>query len=171
MANTAHIRLATPEDAAVIQDLSHRIWPRVYATMISQEQMDYMLEWMYNRDTLQRQMQHEGVRFLILSTDRPIGFAGFGPSSEHRFKLHKLYVDPDYHGQGFGQLLMHHVWAMLPEDCTGVELQVNKVNPAKAFYQRLGFSIEKEAVFDIGHGYVMDDYIMFKAYQPINQAT
>ena len=171
MAEQAHIRLAQPEDAEVIRDLSYRIWPRVYASMISLEQMDYMLEWMYNTDTLRRQMQDEGVRFLILSTDRPIGFAGFGPSSDRRFKLHKLYVDPDHHGQGLGQLLMNHVWAMLPKDCTGVELQVNKANPAKEFYQRLGFIIEKEAVFAIGHGYVMDDYIMFKAYQPVNQAT
>lgn len=162
MAKTAHIRMATPEDAAVIQALSHRIWPRVYATMISQAQIDYMLEWMYNTDTLRRQMQVEGVRFLLLETDEPIGFAGFGSSEKDRIKLHKLYVDPDYHGQGYGQMLMEHVQRLLPVNCSGIELQVNKSNPALAFYERLGFSIEKEAVFDIGNGFVMDDYIMFK---------
>jgi ribosomal protein S18 acetylase RimI-like enzyme len=39
-------------------------------------------------------------------------------------------------------------------------LQVNKDNKAVEFYKKVGFHIEKEALFDIGHGFVMDDYIM-----------
>jgi ribosomal protein S18 acetylase RimI-like enzyme len=42
-----------------------------------------------------------------------------------------------------------------------VWLQVNKRNePAIAAYLKAGFHIEKEAVFDIGGGFVMDDYLM-----------
>ncbi len=42
-----------------------------------------------------------------------------------------------------------------------VWLQVNKRNErAIAAYLRAGFQIEKEAVFDIGGGFVMDDYVM-----------
>jgi diamine N-acetyltransferase len=167
MANSAQIRTAIPDDASVIQALSHSIWPRVYAKMISKEQMDYMLNWMYNIDTLREQMEHKGIQFLLLETDRPIGFAGFGPSDNGRYKLHKLYVDPDYHGNGYGQLLMGHILKHLPENCSGIELQVNKTNPAKSFYERLGFVVEEEAVFDIGQGFVMDDYIMFKAISPL----
>jgi ribosomal protein S18 acetylase RimI-like enzyme len=39
-------------------------------------------------------------------------------------------------------------------------LQVNKANKAKNFYLKLGFEIREEAVFDIGNGFIMDDYIM-----------
>ena len=39
-------------------------------------------------------------------------------------------------------------------------LQVNKQNPAKDFYTRMGFTIAEEVKLDIGNGFFMDDYIM-----------
>ena len=44
--------------------------------------------------------------------------------------------------------------------CKAIFLQVNKANQAKNFYLQLGFQVREEAVFDIGNGFVMDDYIM-----------
>ena len=42
-------------------------------------------------------------------------------------------------------------------------MQVNKQNDkALAFYRRANFTVREEAVFDVGHGYVMDDYVMVK---------
>ena len=42
-------------------------------------------------------------------------------------------------------------------------LQVNKQNAgAIGFYAAAGFEIAREAVFDIGSGFVMDDYVMEK---------
>jgi hypothetical protein len=41
-----------------------------------------------------------------------------------------------------------------------VFLNVNKYNKAKFFYEKLGFTITKEEVIDIGNDYVMDDYVM-----------
>jgi diamine N-acetyltransferase len=43
-----------------------------------------------------------------------------------------------------------------------LQLQVNRRNKAKSFYEKLGFIIIKEFDFDIGNGYVMDDYLMEK---------
>ena len=43
-----------------------------------------------------------------------------------------------------------------------VELNVNKYNPAKDFYRRHGFTVERDEVIDIGEGYVMDDHVMVK---------
>ena len=41
-----------------------------------------------------------------------------------------------------------------------VILTVNKNNSAKKFYESQGFKIYDEAIFDIGNGYVMDDFLM-----------
>ena len=42
-------------------------------------------------------------------------------------------------------------------------LQVNKQNTgAIGFYAAAGFTIARGAVFDIGSGFVMDDYVMEK---------
>jgi ribosomal protein S18 acetylase RimI-like enzyme len=42
-------------------------------------------------------------------------------------------------------------------------LQVNKRNHgAIGFYRSAGFEVVREAVFEIGGGFVMDDYLMAK---------
>jgi ribosomal protein S18 acetylase RimI-like enzyme len=41
-----------------------------------------------------------------------------------------------------------------------VELQVNRSNPAVAFYRKLGFEVVDEKDFDIGNGYFRKDYVM-----------
>jgi ribosomal protein S18 acetylase RimI-like enzyme len=42
-------------------------------------------------------------------------------------------------------------------------LQVNKRNvDAIAFYRKAGFTVREESIFDIGNGFVMDDYVMEK---------
>ena len=42
-------------------------------------------------------------------------------------------------------------------------LQVNKQNAgAIGFYRLAGFEVVREAVFEIGSGFVMDDYVMEK---------
>jgi ribosomal protein S18 acetylase RimI-like enzyme len=39
-------------------------------------------------------------------------------------------------------------------------LNVNRNNPAKSFYKKLGFTVIKEDDIDIGNGYFMNDYVM-----------
>jgi RimJ/RimL family protein N-acetyltransferase len=47
--------------------------------------------------------------------------------------------------------------------CRRLYLQVNRHNRgAIEAYLRNGFVISREAKFDIGHGFVMDDYVMSK---------
>ena len=48
--------------------------------------------------------------------------------------------------------------------CTAIELTVNKYNSGTiAAYEKMGFEKVRPAVFDIGGGYIMDDYIMKKS--------
>ena len=54
----------------------------------------------------------------------------------------------------FGKIKQH--------GATALQLQVNRNNKAKAFYERLGFTVIDYQVFDIGHGHFMDDYVMEK---------
>ena len=51
---------------------------------------------------------------------------------------------------------------MKKEGATKLQLQVNRDNKAKYFYEKLGFEVVRTQVFDIGQGYVMDDYVMEK---------
>jgi ribosomal protein S18 acetylase RimI-like enzyme len=62
-------------------------------------------------------------------------------------------------------MMLRHVEERARErGCRSLVLQVNKRNDiAVAFYRKAGFSVREEAVFDIGGGFVMDDYVMEKA--------
>ena len=62
-------------------------------------------------------------------------------------------------------MLLRHVEQRAAQlQCRRVYLQVNKHNEsAIAVYRRNGYEVERAARFDIGNGFVMDDYIMGKA--------
>ena len=46
------IRQASVEDARIIREIANVAFRATYATIISQSQIDYMIEWMYSEDTL-----------------------------------------------------------------------------------------------------------------------
>ena len=80
---------------------------------------------------------------------------------KRQLKINKLYVLTDFQGKGAGRALVQKAKERATTTrCKAIFLQVNKVNPAKNFYLQLGFQVREEAVFDIGNGFVMDDYIM-----------
>ena len=80
------------------------------------------------------------------------------------FKLHKLYLQPEWHGYGLGSRLLQHVeHEVRASGGRGLVLSVNKRNArAIAAYKRNGFIIAQSVVTDIGNGFVMDDYVMAK---------
>lgn len=154
--------MALCADIADIQDIAHKTWPSTYGDIISSDQIEYMLEMMYEPEALERQM-FEGKHFLIAETQKegPIGFASYGNIGSGIFKLHKLYVLPKCHGKGAGKQMLKAILDKVI-DLGGKELllQVNKKNKAVSFYQKMGFSIVREYDLDIGRGYWMNDYVM-----------
>lgn len=159
------IRPASLEDIPLIQELSQEIWHEVYPSVISLEQIDYMLERMYSTEALREQITQLGHQFLILeSGDQAVGFASYSIKSEfepERYRLHKLYLRTNLHGKGLGKELIRQICNEISKNgALKLELNVNKKNPAVGFYEHLGFYQEKETKVDIGNGFVMDDYIM-----------
>ena len=50
-------------DRGFIRSVSERTWPSTYGHIISQEQIDFMLDWMYSDASLEKQM-NTGLRIL-----------------------------------------------------------------------------------------------------------
>lgn len=157
------LKKAKEEDIEIIRDIATATWPDTYLELIGQAQIDYMLEKMYNRGELLKELM-DGYVFLIAEDgDKQYGFAGYSiiNHEERIYKLHKLYVLPAAHGKGVGKLLINEVFNQVKNaGAKSLQLCVNKGNNAKDFYHKAGF-IEKESVkIDIGNGFVMDDYVM-----------
>ncbi|RZK37967.1 MAG: GNAT family N-acetyltransferase [Pedobacter sp.] len=157
------IRKAKEQDIEIIRSIAAATWPSTYLDIIGQNQIDYMLDKMYNKGELLKQLM-EGHIFLIAEdNENQFGFAGYSivDHEERIYKLHKLYVLPSAHGKGVGKLLINEVFNQVKDaGASALQLNVNKHNKAKDFYLKGGFIIKESVNLDIGEGYFMDDYVM-----------
>jgi GNAT superfamily N-acetyltransferase len=147
--------------------LAHRIWPVVYPSIISLEQIRYMLTRFYAPELLKHEIEAEGARYaLIHEGTHKIGYVAWQPRDGGQTAfLSKLYLLPDRHGRGLGaRALQWTVDEALRAGCARLMLRVNRNNqPAIRAYLRAGFAFESDLCTDIGGGFVMDDYVMTRA--------
>lgn len=158
------IRTARISDIPVIQSITYLVWPSAYRDILSQEQINYMLELMYSTASLEKQMTALNIEFILLvADDLPSGFASFSFQEENIHRLHKLYLLESHQGKGLGKALLSEVeQRALAQGAQELELNVNKYNNAKDFYYANGFKLHREEVLDIGYGFYMDDFVFRK---------
>jgi diamine N-acetyltransferase len=156
------IKIASAKDIPLIQQLTYAIWPQTYSSIISKAQIDYMLELMYSTAALQNQMEKDGCTFIIVyDNNEPVAFASYNQIKPQTWKLNKIYILPSQQGKGTGRFIINYIIdAIKPYNAKALQLQVNRNNKAKDFYQKLGFTIIETVDFDIGNDYVMNDYVM-----------
>lgn len=169
--NTSEPPVARVVSAGVAQvptvaALADAIWHEHYPGIISVAQIDYMLAKMYAPEVLRAEIQECGIAYdLLLVNETPAGFASYGPYGEPGvMKLFKLYLQPAWHGHGFGSFMLQHVERVVRAGgAHRLLLTVNKYNPkAIAAYQRNGFAITDAVATDFGQGFILDDYVMAK---------
>lgn len=154
---------ASQKDIALIRDLAEQSWKSAYKNILSPEQMEYMLTNMYSVKVLSDQITStKYFYYLIINEGKPAGFIGFEIDYEpETTKLHRLYFLPETIGKGLGAkalaFLHGKVWI---KGNTRIILNVNKSNKAKNFYYSQGYKLYDEGVFDIGNGFVMDDFLL-----------
>ena len=144
------IRKATTEDIPLIHKMAQEVFPATYADILSPDQLDYMMEWMYSITNLHKQMEEEG-------------HISIQPEGEDLFHLQKIYVLPSFQGKHLGKLLFEQAVKAIkeihPTPCE-MHLNVNRNNKALRFYEYMGMKKVDEGDFAIGNGYYMNDYIM-----------
>jgi ribosomal protein S18 acetylase RimI-like enzyme len=158
------IRLLQKKELPKVQSIAHHTWPSTFANILSQEQIEYMLNWMYSLEMLESQLD-KGHTFLLAEEEgKELGFAGFelNYSEGLKAKLHKIYLLPEAQGKGAGKALILEVAERAKKaGQKSLLLNVNKYNQkAIEFYNRIGFQEIYKEVIDIGNGYVMDDVVM-----------
>lgn len=158
------IRPITPPDVPAIAALAREIWQATYPGIITQEQIDFMLEQRYGHERLYDDLEdlHKWLD-QAFHDGRRVGFA-FSEIYKGEFKLDKLYIHPDVQRRGVGgQVIAYVAERAKREGYPCLILQVNKRNVnAINSYKKYGFEVRTVTVDDIGGGYVMDDYVMEK---------
>ena len=65
-------RKASVEDCGLIREMACVAFPDTYKTILSPEQLDYMMEWMYSPENLRRQMAEGHVYYIAyMRSSRP----------------------------------------------------------------------------------------------------
>lgn len=159
------IRKADLGDYKIINDLAIKTWYDTYSSILSQEQLEYMLNTMYSLEAITEQIAIKGHHFLLLSEDdKYLGFASYELNyTSGTTKLHKLYVLPETQGRGAGRLLISKIENAAKNNGNDkIVLNVNRYNNAANFYLKNGFTKAGEEDINIGNGYLMEDFIMEK---------
>lgn len=110
------IRKATMDDIPLINKMAQVVFPDTYSEILSPEQLDYMMEWMYAPASLRKQMSEEGhIYYIAYKEDEPAGYVSIQPEGEHVFHLQKIYVLPRFQGCRLGKSLFDQAIGAIKE--------------------------------------------------------
>ncbi len=181
------LKEAKVSDVPVIRTIAQKAFPTTFGSILSPEQLDWMLDWMYSESVLTADISSGNQQFYVSYLNgEPCGYISITPPSHggHKednpnasaadleviqsselpiYKLNKIYLSPDVKGKGLGRRLWEEAVAIIKEMEQGpcrMILQVNRDNDACAFYEHLGMTVIAKEDFVLEHGYEMNDYVM-----------
>ncbi len=160
------VELKTADELKIVRDIAADIWPKTFRSILSAEQILYMMKMMYSPEVMEKELA-AGFHFeAVRSEGRFIGYLSCSPCAEKSgtLKLHKVYLLEEFHGKGIGtQMLIHAEEQARRLGFRTLRLNVNKHNErAKRAYLRNGFRTVESVKNDIGGGFFMDDFVMEK---------
>lgn len=156
--------VSSPAQIDKVVSLAHEIWHEHFPSVITEGQIEYMLDKFLCAPVIQTQIQGNYEYGLLTDECEAQGFFAIEPQEDHRLFLSKAYVRRTARGRGLASEGISYMEALCQaQHLKSIWLTVNKHNDlAVSVYKRMGFMIVGTQVKDIGQGYVMDDYIMEK---------
>lgn len=156
----AYLLSLETEQIPLLQRLAREIWEEHYLPIIGQNQIDYMLDKFYSTEIIQQEID-SGISWEILWKDQQaIGYLVCEVHPTH-LALQKIYLKKSARGNNYGQWMVERAKSLAKlHQKKRIQLTVNKNNTSSIeFYKAMGFTSIQSAIFDIGNGYVMDDFI------------
>ena len=153
----------TDEDIKSVSSLARDIWTQHYSPIIGIDQVNYMLDKFQSSTAIAEQIKLGYQYYLVKNQHSDLGYLSIRQESDSLF-ISKIYVREAYRGQSIGKELMNiALTAAAQYQLPQLRLTVNKYNSSSiTAYEKMGFYKKREVVFNIGNGYIMDDYEMVK---------
>jgi ribosomal protein S18 acetylase RimI-like enzyme len=154
-------------DWAKIQKIAYETWPNTFVQVIPKEQINYMLQLIYNEESLKNQILEKGHNFILAEKDnQAIGFTSYeiNYNSKPQLMIHKLYILPVTQGLGIGTKFLDLLIGIAQQNNNNqLRLKVYFENTkAIGFYEKYGFNKTGTETTDIGNNYSILDDIMVK---------
>ena len=156
--------VTSPTRKMAVVSLAQIIWNEWFPSIISQEQVNYMVEKFQSMPAIDEAIREKGYEyFLMILGDTPIGYMGVAPD-DGALLLSKLYLMKPFRGQRRSNLFFDRAEEVAKEKgFSKVRLFVNRHNyNSIRVYLRKGYRIVEEIKTDIGEGFICDDFLMEK---------
>ena len=159
-------------DQKLLADIAGEIWRGYWPALIGEEQTEYMVEMFQSYKAIRKYMKkHDYEYWFIVATEEDedgleksiVGFTGGRSEFDtNRFFISKVYLFPEARGHGYARRAMEFYEDLcFARGHRAMYLTVNKHNDLGIrAYKGTGFEIIDSVETDIGHGFIMDDYIM-----------
>lgn len=142
--------------------LANEIWHEHYSSIISEEQIDYMVDKFQSAEMITKQIKKEKYEYYnFVDNGKSVGYFGFVEQDGDVLFLSKIYLLKSERGKGFSR----KAFEFLKEEAKSrglskIWLTVNKGNKHSIeIYKKFGMYIERTQIADIGEDFVMDDYV------------
>jgi len=158
------IPVATDAQLRELADIACGIWHECFPGIITEAQIDYMVERFQSYDAMRRQIETEGYQYYFICYGEDIaGYTGFRfEPEEKRMFLSKLYLRSDFRGKGLSSAAIDWLCGQCRKNgLDRIRLTVNIHNhQAINVYKHKGFVVAFDQKADIGNGFYMDDHVM-----------
>ena len=85
------IKQATTADIPLINKLAWNVFPETYKNILSHEQIEYMMDWMYSIENLHKQMEEEGhIYYIAYEECEAAGYVSIRQEDTDLFHLEKI---------------------------------------------------------------------------------
>jgi diamine N-acetyltransferase len=156
------LKKASLSDISIIRQLSETIWKKHYTSIISMEQIEYMLAKMYSVEQLSTEISSPAFSYYLVVVDGIVsGYISVSKDNALNYFLNKFYILQEQQFKGLGEKVFQLVFDNLRY--SSIQLFVNRQNfKSVNFYFKMGFRIQDVVDNHIGDGYYMNDFIMLK---------
>ena len=156
------VKVKNKKQAERAAQLAKEIWEEYYPTIITQEQIHYMIDTFQSAEAIKNQIQEGMQYYLAVSGEDEIGYLAYAAEKDCSLFLSKIYIKRNFRNRGKGREMFAFILDQAQKQkLKTVRLTVNKNNTASVEkYLKMGFSITDSVVKNIGNGFYMDDYVM-----------
>lgn len=168
-AERVRFEAVTDESVVALAELAASIWREYWPSLIGEAQTEYMIERFQSLPAIRRDMREHGYEYWFIRSeqdDRVVGYTGGHVEPQtNRFFISKIYLRAGERGKHFASAVVRFYEELCRErGLRAMYLTVNKGNVLGIrAYEGNGFTTIDAVETDIGHGFIMDDYIMEKS--------
>ena len=155
-------KVQTSEDIMECAALAAEIWNQHFSSILSQEQIDYMVSRFQSENALRSQINEEGYSYYFFNEDgNRVGYFGICPKEDNTMFLSKIYMRKSSRGKGYASQGFRFIQEEAKRlGCTKIWLTVNRYNESSIdVYEHWGMHRDGVRTTEIGKGFIMDDYV------------